>query len=572
MEVGLYHFVYSSLRGYETLYLTPQLKGAMKNVLEALALRLYPKARGGVVITGALRFPLGGQPGGALYLRAFPHGSDRGGRPRSCVHAVLVPPWQAAAVPLFHAFHLPSAALVTDRVPLQTVGSWLPAQYDFPDFSPGKNFFPRLRAAPDWLVAMLLTVLLVPDRATFLFAEAEEIAPLLEELGVLLPPGVRARAGFLGGLSPADAEPFCTGAVWPFEPVRLVLVRPGSAAPESILQQHVLWDLLSGRTNELLPKELAYARLCAELLSSPQGKRRLGKLLGFLELYDCAAVHSPAQYGELVRLFAELENQLDESGGFPEGGADTWLRRAHAVAAAGLYLGAAKALTEALKKTGDRPETAPLHSAVAELHASALRGESQLDATVAHLAGQIGKLCLRKPVPAVVPRKAVPEELKLGLSDLADEKAAPPKTGDAPVSPAAAFDKEPVSPGFGTATLLGASPLRSGGGPFPLISSSPREKERPLASEAAKAAPSGPAPEGAASSYQTLLSGSLDDLRPEGAGKMFGPPTLVGDLQVFGLPGIAKGRGESTKEEKKPLAPPEEEENPPDSNRFLFEP
>ena len=85
VDVALQHHVYTSHGGYRTVFVSDDMNPFLLKRLEMLASRLYPKVGGHSILASYC-------PDGRhmVFTKAFRSGVDHVGRPRACVHTVVV--------------------------------------------------------------------------------------------------------------------------------------------------------------------------------------------------------------------------------------------------------------------------------------------------------------------------------------------------------------------------------------------------------------------------------------------------------------------------------------------------
>ncbi|MCX7703054.1 MAG: hypothetical protein N2234_02990, partial [Planctomycetota bacterium] len=85
MEVKLYHHIYTSSGGYKTVYSTKNLPSDILDRLERYSTLVYPRV-GGIPFFAI--FPISEDK--ICYSKAFRGGVDHVGRPKACVHNIVL--------------------------------------------------------------------------------------------------------------------------------------------------------------------------------------------------------------------------------------------------------------------------------------------------------------------------------------------------------------------------------------------------------------------------------------------------------------------------------------------------
>jgi hypothetical protein len=250
VEIPLRHHVYSSLRGYRTIYCSPEIPAETRTLLDETARKCQRPASGGL----SAFVSLGGGLAGAI--RGFPHGVDHVGRPRVCVHTVIVAEEQLARIPLFTPGAFPPELFMNDGMDLQYAANSLRSAWILKE-APLASAMSRLQELPEpSVVRLLLPVLLTEGRTEYVVdGNRSEVARAFDVVSLLLPPTRRRRLGFFRGVTAPE------GGL----PTSCPLYLLHEAPPEALGDPEVtLIDFARG-VHENLPPVTHFAKALLEL-------------------------------------------------------------------------------------------------------------------------------------------------------------------------------------------------------------------------------------------------------------------------------------------------------------------
>ncbi|HTL51793.1 MAG TPA: hypothetical protein VL860_04365 [Planctomycetota bacterium] len=311
-SVPLVHHVYSSVGGYKTLYETQDPAAArVQKALVAVANTAY-KGGMGATFRGYLRFtlpvPANAAPprtqfgpwqlppttalgAGRWYIKSFPMGTDHVGRPRACVHSIVMLPertnppawWQPNPLSqfenaLFSTYDFPADQIfLTGRDSLQGLRERTRDQipWQTPDLLHRPAGLEWLTGGnlPPALVGSMLKLLLFPGSRLFLLASEEHALFLARQLECILPGSYRRSGGLLLG-------PHYRYIVPPLGPPNLIQI----ARPNEYPQGECLVDLQSNPPRWIGP-EPPTSPLAGMILDF-LNRQDLAGLLKFIEMWD----------------------------------------------------------------------------------------------------------------------------------------------------------------------------------------------------------------------------------------------------------------------------------------------
>ena len=211
MKVRLYHHVYTSVQGYRTQYVSPELPEQVVTGLEDLAQRTYPHVRA-QSIQGFVRMggaEARGRPSvGMCLVRAFQYQTDQSGRPRACVHTIYIPEEEVARHPFLNPLGDPDRLFMEHTDSLNSLGEVLPQVAEFPEFNRQYAAAKRALKNPRGFERLFLRALLTGSHALAVVGHEELALKALAGLWPLLPPRTRHRLSYLRSSLPLDLGPF----------------------------------------------------------------------------------------------------------------------------------------------------------------------------------------------------------------------------------------------------------------------------------------------------------------------------------------------------------------------------
>lgn len=299
IEIPLRHHVYSSLRGYRTLYASPDLDGETRMLLDTLAGKCRTAGAGGPV---SGYFDLTGRS--CCAVRGFEHGVDHVGRPRLCIHSLIFRDEDLARIPFFSPAALPPSLFANDGMDLQYISQQLPGAWRLEE-PPASTAAARLRGLPDAeTVRLFLAVLLAEGRVTYV-VDGEQAAHIFESVSALLPPSRRRQLSFLrsrrvpeGGLpTPCD--------------LHLVAEAPAEAEDDPEI---FLVDLRRRITSRNLPPVGRYAQFVIQQYYEQKNPAAVAALCAMAERYCRGVEFNEYRLGQLVDAFQQAGGAIDPNG------------------------------------------------------------------------------------------------------------------------------------------------------------------------------------------------------------------------------------------------------------------
>ena len=308
MPLKLSHFVYSSLNGYRPVYVSPDLPREFVSPLEALAKGVYLTAQ-------RTDLYLWLRPPGTddiCVVKGLRNGTDRAGRSRSCVHAVLFSASDAAGSWFFSPLSLPERVFVTPDSSLQSLPNELLVEADV---TPSSNLKP-----PEHLsrgtVASLLALMLNPETNALILDSRGDAVAALRSMMWLVPPPARRHITVAAWTS--------TPAVETLGSARLTVLAPKSESLKTMPKPPVILEYPEGKVteedNDSLDDDDAafnvYAEYVASNLGSDRGFERIKKLAGLLERHPPQLELTQERYRHILEGFGRVEHCIEEYGSF----------------------------------------------------------------------------------------------------------------------------------------------------------------------------------------------------------------------------------------------------------------
>lgn len=194
-KLTLYHHVYTSISGYKTVYVSPELKPDVVRALEAFSDTLYPRVR-----QHTLRSLYHPSPDHICISRVFRSSADHAGRRRSCVHNILFSKSELLDLRYVNPFAFPeSLFLKTAPEPAQVLSlkRTLPRHLDLGSPSPDDlKIDENILNAP---VAQTIFSAVISNHDMAIIAPAFDCYSFLATAGDMLPPFLRLSTAVVAG-------------------------------------------------------------------------------------------------------------------------------------------------------------------------------------------------------------------------------------------------------------------------------------------------------------------------------------------------------------------------------------
>lgn len=304
MDLALRHHVFSSVGGYKTLYASPGLPRDLADDLESFARRIYRRVSG-----PPIRCTLRLADGTHCETKIFRNGSDHVGRPRSCVHTVIVSRDQIAAVPFLSPLELDGGYFLQADSDLRGIAGRLTRHLAI---DPAER--PRLAPLIDALeqgaqVEPLLRAMLSVHHGIIVRDPHDAAFPQIQMLLALLPPGVRAGFSVVRGAYLPVLERCPRVNVY-------FLSADNDLGPYAQQANFIVFDFADPKAPRIqnLPAANAYCAYLDEEFLKARRIDRIERVLALLERYDPGLAPSNDVYYNLAAGLRSIHDALDEAG------------------------------------------------------------------------------------------------------------------------------------------------------------------------------------------------------------------------------------------------------------------
>lgn len=311
VSVDIAHHVYSSLGGYRTLHRSPTLSDSLVRTLEEAALRIYRTAQRGEDRRCIVHF----DDGSVAVMHVALVGSDDAGRPRCCVHSVMVHPQDLGTLPLgINFFVLPGELFISSSDDLMDMRDQLPSRLTVPTVEPVN----ACRAAVDAAAVSrrvtirkaLVALLAAPHWRVVARGPVAPIGRLLRILTWLLPPENRANLS-IASLS----EPSLLDGVSGLQPPRLEVVPPTTPLEPAARAGRIAVDLSDRLSQSLnMPEPIGFVKLVERTIFDGGDRQDLELLVSLLYQWPAAQPRSLDQLDAFVLGSGRAQPWLDAHG------------------------------------------------------------------------------------------------------------------------------------------------------------------------------------------------------------------------------------------------------------------
>ncbi len=291
VRLELKHHVYSSIEGYQSIFASKGLPQEVIERVEECSRLLYPRLYGPGTRS---MFPVCGY---FCHSRVFRYGLDHVGRPRTCVHNILVD--LSLQDSSLDPYGLGPQAFLSPDVPDQDIGYELAEAYNWPTtretMSERVQYLLGNAEAARCFPAVLS--LLQFGQPWVLRARSQEGFDLVSSVGAFLPPVLQRRLAIVSGTKLANAQ---------------VTVLSPSTDLESIDAE---WTLDYPADPARLPGCSEYAALIAEYLFNRQDLATLHLIHDFLATYEESERDQYAALDRFAKVFRATERYIDREYG-----------------------------------------------------------------------------------------------------------------------------------------------------------------------------------------------------------------------------------------------------------------
>lgn len=296
-DIALYHHVYSSLGGYKTLYVSRELDGPFREEVEELVRQVYTTLQRTTLYLAFVRGDY------HWWIKAFFHGSDHVGRPRKCVHTILVSRRELENIPFFSPLDLDGDQLFIDvQAPLENVFGHLSPRWDLPIHSlEGRYTYLQER---NWTLEdfTILYNALMSHQHQRLVVGPIEWGKTLAQLSGFLPWHPRVHLSICGGeILPS-----------PPVPIDLFLVNGPSHERSPLYSRLVAVDLEQRSVSPNFPSPNRMVQYLTHTLA--HHPERAFKLLTFLEMHPSPFTSTNDMYASLVSAFEKTHPYISSRG------------------------------------------------------------------------------------------------------------------------------------------------------------------------------------------------------------------------------------------------------------------
>lgn len=292
--VRLYHYVFSSLGGYKTLYASNNMPSGLLPVLEAFARAIYLQAQRRELLAW-----LRSSDGIWCAVKAFPNGADHAGRSRSCVHVIVPDPLDASRCAGFSALAIPSKFFLSAESSLQVVANELVAHFE--PAAPNRPSFGE-DVSKD-CVSAILSVMLFPHVEARILDSSGTALRVMKALAWALPRGARESLSVSAWAELPTVEGFL--------PARIVLL--GQETEASLSEPGFVLRLPLREGENPVPFN-SYAEYVASNIDDDRSFMRVRKLAALVERYPPKPPFEQPRYRRLMEAFSRVEMGLDGSG------------------------------------------------------------------------------------------------------------------------------------------------------------------------------------------------------------------------------------------------------------------
>ena len=280
VEFELWHHVYSSMKGYRTLFSSPELPPDVAARAEEIARKLYR-----IVGTRPEHGFYHAGEGFAASLKAFHFGTDHAGRARTCVHTVFLRESELARLPGFSPLDLVDDLYLPEDTNLDYLSGELRKAWTSPDEEPphgaGIHANWTKLLLPPLLEASVSTVVVDPSR--------HDAFAMIAALAHALPPALRRSLTFLDG-----------AVIDPTTPPTFQITVCDKLPEDMVFGPDVALIDLKTRETKSLPPANAYADFVAASLAPGGNPEDIRRFIAVLEKHEPERRFTPAELHSLA--------------------------------------------------------------------------------------------------------------------------------------------------------------------------------------------------------------------------------------------------------------------------------
>jgi hypothetical protein len=297
-KLKLHHHVYTSIGGYKTVYVSPELDRRVVRALEAFSDTLYPR-----VGQQTLRSLFHPSPTHVCISRIFRSSADHAGRRRSCVHNILFTKSDLFDLRYVSPFSFPGSiflATAPEATQVPSLGRRLKTELELgePSISDLKVDAGRLSGA----IGKSVFSAIMSNHDMAVIAPKFDCYEFLASAGDMLPPFLRFSTSVVSGT--VYRSRFAEGAT-------LYSLSPKYDTAKLRSEGAITYDATSGTTANLPAPNKYFAFLARHLDEEAEVVR---KLVAVVHRYPIARVATNDMYHNLIRAFEQTSHCFLEDG------------------------------------------------------------------------------------------------------------------------------------------------------------------------------------------------------------------------------------------------------------------
>ncbi|TET37925.1 MAG: hypothetical protein E3J72_04340 [Planctomycetota bacterium] len=270
------HHVFSSHRGYRTLFASRELPEEVKNFLENYASRVYQRA------SAEAEYDVFDLPDGALCLaKRFRAGADHVGRPRNCVHTVILNREDIREIRSFNPFFVllqDAGFFLETDFEINTIADHLPSAFmcandEFDGLLDILDKIPHSKTS----IRTVLNALLSGAGSVVIRADdTAAVGKLVAFVSLLLPPALRARINLVSTMDISGMD---------YKNKIFVLLRGRKDSLEGFASNNEIVLDFATSVHRNQPEATPYSAFIMDNLFEEKKRSRVKSLLSLMERY-----------------------------------------------------------------------------------------------------------------------------------------------------------------------------------------------------------------------------------------------------------------------------------------------